>query len=58
MEQGEHEPAPYPSEIEHLEAELAAIMRRLMEISPDAVLRIEKIFHKARIERIVEHSLH
>lgn len=41
-----------------IEAEIETLMRRLQETDPDALLRLEKLFSKFRIERAVEAHCH
>lgn len=44
--------------IELIEAEIYSLMRRMMETDPDAVLRLERLLSKLRIERAVEAHCH
>jgi hypothetical protein len=45
------------NEVPRLEDELRAAMKRLIELDPNAITRIEKIFQKVRVERAVEKHL-
>lgn len=44
--------------IELLECEIDTLMRRLIEVDSDALHRLEKLFSRLRIERIVEKHCH
>lgn len=44
--------------VELIEAEIDCLMRRMMEVDPDAVLRLERLLSKLRIERAVEAHCH
>lgn len=44
--------------VEHIQAELQKLMRRLVEVDPDAVLRIEMIFKEVRMEIAAHHTMH
>lgn len=41
-----------------IEHEIEFLMHRLEETDPDALLRLEKIFYKFRIRRLVEFPAH
>lgn len=41
-----------------LEAEIDTLMRRLVEVDADAVMRIEKLVSRLKIERAVEKHCH
>ncbi len=43
---------------EILEYEIDTLMRRMLEVDPDGLLRLEKLFAKLRIERAVERHNH
>lgn len=43
---------------EELEYQIEYMMFRLVEVDPDAIMRIERIMHRVRIRRIVEKHCH
>ena len=45
------------AEIVAMELTLEKTMRDLIESDPNAILRIEKIFHKIKVERSVENYI-
>ncbi len=41
-----------------IEGEIHELMRRLVQTDPDAILRLEKLLQRVRIERCVEFPRH
>lgn len=44
--------------VELLEAEIECLIRRMIEVDPDAIHRVEKLFHRVKIQIIVEKCHH
>lgn len=49
---------PCSNEVNRMEEELLQLMKELISKDPDAILRIENIFKRAKIERSVEKHCH
>lgn len=54
MEQGKGPMVQCSNDVNKTEEQLRDLMKQLVESDPDGITRIERIFHKVRIERIVE----